>query len=58
MSDHLSAGILCPHCGERYRVESKKNKTGDTVRRGVCPQTPVGTAVPLWSSPWEMERRA
>lgn len=56
MSDHLSSTIICPHCGERYRVEVKQNKAGDAVQRGVCPLTPASSPQPLWYTDWQMLR--
>jgi sarcosine oxidase delta subunit len=53
MSEHLASGIICPHCGARYKIETKTNAAGDTVRRAVCPH-----GVPLWHSDWTLVRRA
>ncbi len=54
MSD-LAAGIICPHCGDRYKLETAKNSSGDTVQRGVCSR--VGGAQ-LWSTGWSLVRRS
>lgn len=58
--NHLKESIICPHCGERLRVQIKENAAGDRVRRGVCPTIAAVnvTATLPWSTDWQMETRA
>lgn len=57
MSTHLSATIICPHCGDRYQLTERQNSSGDIVRRGQCPNTPPQSSTPLWATEWELVRR-
>lgn len=54
---HLLESVVCAHCGERMKIEEKKNKDGDVVRRGVCPITSITSVDNLTATPWEMALR-
>lgn len=56
MNNHIQSTVICPHCGDRFRLESKQNKSGDVVQRGICPSTPTAAPQPLWSTDWELVR--
>lgn len=57
----LADSPICPHCGDRYKVEEQQNKAGDIIRRGLCPNAATAAAVAIekyTATPWEMVRRA